>query len=95
MASYRISRSMARKPELHRKLLPVIFSERDRVDYCTTLNPQGDPLISLAATTVDGKGLISVSDEKGRKLLWLGATVDGEGLIASFDHYGAVKARWP
>ncbi len=60
-----------------------------------TLNPQGDQLISLAATTVDGKGVISVSDEKGRKLLYLGATVDGEGLIASFDHYGAVKARWP
>lgn len=63
--------------------------------FVETLNPQGDQLISLAATTVDGKGLISVSDEQGRKLLWLGATVDGEGLIASFDHYGAVKARWP
>ena len=47
------------------------------------------------SATVDGKGVISVSDEQGRKLLWLGATVDGEGLIASFDHFGAVKACWP
>jgi hypothetical protein len=60
-----------------------------------TFNARGEELISVGATTVDGKGVISVADEKGRKLLWLGATVDGAGLIASFDHFGAVKARWP